>query len=49
MVAPIEIARRCTASYFPEANVLVSINNTAEGRARNRRTDILFIPAPPAS
>ena len=30
MVAPIEIAQRCTATYFPEANVLVSINNTAE-------------------
>src|SRR5207244_12882952 len=30
MVAPIEIARRCTATYFPEANVLVSINNTAD-------------------
>jgi len=31
MVAPIEIAHRCTAAYFPEANVLASINNTAEG------------------
>jgi len=30
MIAPIDIARRCTATYFPEANVLVSINNTAE-------------------
>jgi len=30
MIAPIEIARRCTATYFPEANALVSINNTAE-------------------
>ena len=30
MVAPIEIARGCTATYFPEANVLVSINNNAE-------------------
>jgi molybdopterin-dependent oxidoreductase alpha subunit len=29
MVAPIEIARGCTATYFPEANVLVSINNSA--------------------
>src|SRR5207237_10435392 len=29
-VAPIEIARGCTATYFPEANALVSINNTAE-------------------
>ena len=30
MVAPIEIARDCTATYFPEANVLVSINNSAD-------------------
>jgi len=31
MVAPIEIARGCTATYFPEANVLISINNSADG------------------
>jgi hypothetical protein len=30
MVAPIEIAQCCTATYFPEANVLVSINNSAD-------------------
>src|SRR2546423_11563350 len=30
MIAPIEIARGCTATYFPEANVLVSINNSAD-------------------
>jgi anaerobic selenocysteine-containing dehydrogenase len=30
MVAPLDIARHCTATYFPEANVLVSINNSAE-------------------
>jgi len=30
MVAPMEIAGRCTATYFPEANVLVSINNSAD-------------------
>jgi anaerobic selenocysteine-containing dehydrogenase len=29
MVAPRQIARGCTATYFPEGNVLVSINNTA--------------------
>ena len=29
MVAPMQIARGCTATYFPEGNVLVSINNTA--------------------
>ncbi|HLW36730.1 MAG TPA: molybdopterin dinucleotide binding domain-containing protein, partial [Chthoniobacterales bacterium] len=30
MVAPMEIARGCTATYFPEANVLVSINSAAD-------------------
>lgn len=29
MVAPFNIPRRCTATYFPEANALVSINSTA--------------------
>jgi molybdopterin-dependent oxidoreductase alpha subunit len=30
MVAPYNIPRGCTATYFPEANVLVSINDTAD-------------------
>jgi molybdopterin-dependent oxidoreductase alpha subunit len=30
MVAPYPIPRRCTASYFPEANVLVPIGSVAE-------------------
>jgi anaerobic selenocysteine-containing dehydrogenase len=30
MVAPFSIPRGCTATYFPEANVLVPINSTAE-------------------
>jgi molybdopterin-dependent oxidoreductase alpha subunit len=30
MVAPFDIPRGCTATYFPEANVLVSINSTAD-------------------
>jgi anaerobic selenocysteine-containing dehydrogenase len=30
MVAPYNIPRGCTATYFPEANVLVSINNSAD-------------------
>ncbi|PZR74600.1 MAG: hypothetical protein DLM73_07390 [Chthoniobacterales bacterium] len=30
MVAPFQIARGCTATYFPEANVLVPINSTAD-------------------
>jgi molybdopterin-dependent oxidoreductase alpha subunit len=31
MVAPFNIPRRCTATYFPEANPLISINSTADG------------------
>ena len=30
MVAPFQIARGCTATYFPEANVLVPIQSTAD-------------------
>lgn len=30
MVAPCNIRGGCTATYFPEANVLVSINSTAD-------------------
>lgn len=30
MVAPFEIARGCTATYFPEPNVLVPIDSTAD-------------------
>jgi anaerobic selenocysteine-containing dehydrogenase len=30
MVAPHQIARGCTATYFPETNVLVPINSTAD-------------------
>ena len=30
MVAPFTIPRGCTATYFPEANVLVPINHTAD-------------------
>jgi molybdopterin-dependent oxidoreductase alpha subunit len=30
MVAPYEIPRRCTATYFPEANVLVPVDSVAE-------------------
>jgi anaerobic selenocysteine-containing dehydrogenase len=29
-IAPYPIARGCTATYFPEGNALVSINNVAE-------------------
>ncbi len=30
LLTPFEIPRGCTATYFPEANVLVPINSTAE-------------------
>lgn len=30
MVVPFDIPRRCTATYFPEANILISINEKAE-------------------
>ena len=30
MIAPIEIACGCTATYFPEGNILVPINNVAD-------------------
>src|SRR5436305_13481026 len=30
MVAPFTIPRGCTATYFPEGNVLVPINSTAD-------------------
>ena len=30
IVAPYQIPERCTATYFPETNVLVSINSVAE-------------------
>ena len=31
IVVPFEIPRRCAATYFPEANVLVPIDSTADG------------------
>ena len=30
IVVPFNIPRRCTATYFPETNVLVPINSTAD-------------------
>ena len=30
MVAPFDIPRGCTATYFPEANVLVPVDSVAE-------------------
>jgi hypothetical protein len=31
LVAPFDIPRRCTATYFPESNVLVPVHSIAEG------------------
>ena len=31
LAVPYEIPRRCVATYFPEANVLVPIDSVAEG------------------
>jgi anaerobic selenocysteine-containing dehydrogenase len=39
MVAPYNIPRGCTATYFPEANVLVPINNSADSTCRDSQTD----------
>jgi anaerobic selenocysteine-containing dehydrogenase len=30
IVVPYEIPRRCAATYYPESNVLVSVNSVAE-------------------
>jgi molybdopterin-dependent oxidoreductase alpha subunit len=48
MVAPFEIARGCTATYFPEANVLVPINSTAD-RSNTPTSKSLVISIKPSS
>ena len=47
-VAPCEIARGCTATYFPEANVLVPINSTAD-RSNTPTSKSLVISIEPSS
>jgi molybdopterin-dependent oxidoreductase alpha subunit len=47
-VAPCEIARGCTATYFPEANVLVPINSTAD-RSNTPTSKSLVISIKPSA
>ncbi|EDY16645.1 oxidoreductase alpha (molybdopterin) subunit [Chthoniobacter flavus Ellin428] len=46
MVAPFAIPRGCTATYFPEANVLVPINSTAERSNTPTSKSVLITIAP---
>ena len=48
MVAPCKIARGCTATYFPEANVLVPINSTAD-RSNTPTSKSLVISIKPSA
>jgi molybdopterin-dependent oxidoreductase alpha subunit len=48
MVAPFAIPRGCTATYFPEGNVLVPINSTAE-RSNTPTSKSLVISIVPSS
>ncbi len=48
MVAPFSIPRGCTATYFPEANVLVPINSTAERSNTPTSKSVLISVAPSA-
>ena len=47
LVAPFEIPRGCTATYFPETNVLVPINSTAE-RSNTPTSKFVVISVAPA-
>lgn len=46
MVAPFNIPRRCTATYFPEANVLVPINSTADRSNTPTSKSVVITVAP---
>jgi molybdopterin-dependent oxidoreductase alpha subunit len=46
MVAPFTIPRRCAATYFPEGNVLVPINSTAERSNTPTSKSIVITVAP---
>jgi len=48
MVAPFSIPRGCAATYFPEANVLVSINSTAVRSNTPTSKSVLITIAPSA-
>lgn len=48
MVAPYEIPRGCTATYFPEANVLVPIDSTADRSNTPTSKSVVISIAPSA-
>ena len=48
MVAPYDIPRGCTATYFPEANVLVPINSVAE-RSNTPTSKFVVISVAPSA
>src|SRR5882672_795867 len=48
MVAPFDIPRGCTATYFPEANVLVPINSTADRSNTPTSKSVIISIAPSA-
>jgi anaerobic selenocysteine-containing dehydrogenase len=48
MVAPFNIPRGCTATYFPEANVLVPITSTAD-RSNTPTSKSIVIRVTPSS
>jgi hypothetical protein len=47
MVAPYPIPRRCAATYFPEGNVLVPINSSAD-RSNTRTSKSIIITVAPS-
>jgi anaerobic selenocysteine-containing dehydrogenase len=47
-IAPYPIARGCTATYFPEGNVLVPINSTAE-RSNTPTSKFVVISVAPSA
>ena len=50
MVTPYDIPRGCTATYYPETNVLISINSTAEraNTPASKFVVISIVPSPDA-
>jgi anaerobic selenocysteine-containing dehydrogenase len=48
MVAPYQIPRRCAATYFPEGNVLVPINSSAD-RSNTPTSKSIIITVAPSS
>ena len=46
MVAPFQIPRRCAATYFPEGNVLIPINSTADRSNTPTSKSVIITIAP---